>query len=216
MKNLLKKFVLLFLVTSGVFVSCNKDEATTQTVSTDVEKLLSRISMKNTQEEDSMSDSCFDLVYPFSGTLNGVTYTFNNNDNLFAFVQLAEQNNWNLENFMIAFPFKVVFYDYTEKIIYNQAQLVELSAACDNLVTEPSINCFDFVYPINLSVYNTTNQNTTQVTMNNDQQLYTFIQNNSNNTLINLSYPISIKKSDGTVIQVNNDSQLETWAEECD
>jgi hypothetical protein len=215
MKNVLKKLVLALIILPSIFISCNKDEAR-ETVTSDVENLLSRISMKNTQEEDSMSDSCFDLVYQVSGTLNGTTHTFNNMYDILTFAALAEQNNWNLNNFKFAFPIKVVFYDYTQRIVNNQTQLEELSIACSDSDVKEAVNCFDFVYPITLSVYNTSNQNTTQVVVNSDEQLYNYLKNNGNNTMINLSYPVSIKKIDGTVVQVNNDSQLKTWSEECE
>src|SRR5690606_28033161 len=68
--------------------------------------------------------------------------------------------------------------------------------------------CIDFVYPIVLFTFDLNNQMTGETTVTSDLQMRRFFSDMGDDQLASISFPISLKKSDGTEIVVENNADL--------
>jgi len=78
-----------------------------------------------------------------------------------------------------------------------------------------SIDCIDFVYPLNFFIYNSDDEQTGTQTVNSDSELLSFMLSLESGTYIELDYPISVVLKDGTVVEVNGNVELLTLITDC-
>ncbi|HBY69259.1 MAG TPA: hypothetical protein DEG69_16825, partial [Flavobacteriaceae bacterium] len=74
----------------------------------------------------------------------------------------------------IVFPITLILQDFSEVEINDQAELDALIAVCQG---ESEIDCVDFVYPITVFTYNSNDEQTGTVTIDNDIELYLLLFN---------------------------------------
>ncbi|MCT8338606.1 hypothetical protein MG296_00940 [Flavobacteriaceae bacterium TK19130] len=79
-----------------------------------------------------------------------------------------------------------------------------------------AIDCIDFLYPITLFVYDSNQEQTDTVTINNDGELFTFLTQLDPNFSVSISYPIQVVLNDGTVVEVSDNEQLGTLISDCE
>lgn len=104
-----------------------------------------------------------------------------------------------------------------QETINSSSQLFNLlNRIPENSNTPNSISCIDFQYPITFLIFDNTNQQTGSQTVNNDIELLLFITNIDPNTTISIEFPISVILENGSVVQVNNNQELQNLILECD
>lgn len=78
-----------------------------------------------------------------------------------------------------------------------------------------NIDCIDFVYPLTFFVYDSNQQQTATQTVNNDTELLSFLLSLQPGFYIEMDFPISVVLQDGTVVEVNSNSELLTLILDC-
>ncbi|MCR9181856.1 MAG: hypothetical protein NXH73_02925, partial [Flavobacteriaceae bacterium] len=107
--------------------------------------------------------------------------------------------------------------DDVQETITNDSQLFNLlNRIPESSNTPNSISCIDFQYPITFLIFDSNNQQTGSQTVNNDVELLLFITNIEPNTTISIEFPISVILQNGSVVQVNNNQELQNLILECD
>lgn len=93
----------------------------------------------------------------------------------------------------------------------------EIIEACEENGDENDFNeieCISFNYPITLNVFDAVNQLATSVIIQNDNDLYSFLEGSEESVYIAISYPISIENSNNQNIIIHSNAQLENTIEE--
>lgn len=101
------------------------------------------------------------------------------------------------------------------EIIEQGSELTDLMMRTSNNTSNQSIDCIDFIYPLNFFVYNSNNEQTGTQTVNNDSELLTFLLSLAPGDYVELDFPISVVLQDGTVVEVNSNEELTTLILDC-
>jgi hypothetical protein len=147
---------------------------------------------------------------------NGQQVTLLDEDDLDIIEAIFDQFPNDIDTLEIVFPITVILDDYTELVLNSQDELDALIAACENDGFPDSISCLDFEYPITFFTFDNNQQQTGTVTVNNDMELYQFLSNIGDDDFFSIDYPINVILQDGTVVQVNSNSELEDQIEACE
>ncbi len=217
MKNLMKKigYVALIGIVS-ILSSCqdefeevngNDEQQTIQANSTTASLIEKTTAFDGSYDDVVDESSCFALKFPYTVSINGTAaITITSLEDLQTIkVTLAGLDNGALE---ISFPVTITLSDHSEIVVENREQLLELAKDCVESATDDKIRCIDFVYPITLFTFDVDNQMTGEVMVENDMQMRRFFSELEDNELVSISFPITLKKSDGTEIIVENNTDL--------
>lgn len=109
---------------------------------------------------------------------------------------------------LIHYPVTVTFSDYTETELKNRGQLQKVQNQFNKTIEDDDIECIDFIYPFELSLYNTEFQKPDRVRANSDRVLHTILKN-INELIVEIDYPIQVELSDGTIKNVADNMELE-------
>ncbi|WP_418498187.1 hypothetical protein [Flagellimonas sp.] len=229
MKNLMKKigYVALIGIVSTLSscqdefeeVNGNDEQQTIQANSTTASLIEKTTAFDGSYDDVVDESSCFALKFPYTISINGTAaITITSMEDLQGIkVTLAGLDNGALE---ISFPVTITLSDHSEIVVENREQLLELARDCVESATDNKIRCIDFVYPITLFTFNVDNQMTGEVMVESDMQMRRFFSELEDNELVSISFPITLKKSDGTEIIVENNTDLHsilsTAGNECD
>jgi hypothetical protein len=213
------KKILFILIAATWFCSCQKDEVSvTQnpvsgiTSASPLALLISRVTQNETHCDDVLDgSSCFSVRLPVTVTVNGQQVTLTSEDDCDAIEALQDQSANDDDIVHFAFPITIVFADFHELIVTSQEQLNGISCGDDDF---NEIRCIDFNFPISINTYNTTTQVANVVTIENDTQLYAFINNVSGANLITIAYPITLTLSNGQTQTISSDNDLENAIED--
>lgn len=214
-KNVMKKFKLLFLVTTiviSMFYSCSDDNAAgsdqnveksigLRTVMNNIKK-ASNIAGKSSQTT-SLQPTLFgfDFVYPLTLSYNnGTVITVASFAGL---IEVLTNENENLYIDGIEFPFQVIVSsDGSTLTIDNEEELWDFIETLDIETIDDyafSQLCYDFVYPFSLVLQN----NQTIVISNQNDLLALFTNPNAQTVILDFVYPFSVIY-DGETIVVND------------
>ena len=221
MKNrerILQSLIWLAIVCSGLLVSCQNEDveintgtnAQTLTKTSNLSKLLSRVSMENTSNDNVLdSTSCFKVKLPVDVVLNGEqTFTVNSEDDFGTIAEILQTPNGN-GTIDFVFPITIVFPDYSEQVVTSQQQFNQFTDCNPQTPEEAPIGCFSIQYPITVFGYNSNFQIAQTYVVDNDLELFLLILNLQANEYYAIPYPISVSNSNGQTIVINNNSELE-------
>ncbi|PWK19602.1 hypothetical protein [Xanthomarina spongicola] len=214
------KILLLHLIIASSILSCRTEESELiETPTEDTIKTNSLIAnlMKRTTSNDGSVDNiidyanCFTVKLPISVTANGVQltiYTANDYDDIeFIFDEFDDDN----DTIIISYPITIILEDYSEVSISNSTELLSYSSNCHGEnVLDDDIECLDFIYPISASVFNINNELIDTIYLNNDNELYHFIDQIDLNDIVTLNFPISVVLYDDSQLTLNSLIELET------
>jgi hypothetical protein len=225
MKKIAKLPLLVLFVFGMMFTSCQKEEeifidqtnGETITANSVLIELLIRTS-QNAGDLDDIIDgnSCISIKFPITVTANGQVVTLMDEDDIDLIEAIFDQFPNDIDTLEINFPITVILEDYTEVVVNSQAELDALIAACENSGGDDSISCLDFEYPITFFIFDNNQQQTGTVTVNNDFELYTFLSGLDDDDYFTIDYPVNVILEDGSVVSVNNNTELEQLIENCE
>ncbi len=225
------KFALIFAFFAlFIFTSCQNEvleetqnlEETFAPNST-VANLMRSTAARDGHLDDILDDAnCISINLPVTIIANGITITINTLEDLALLEEIFDefQNDDDILDFL--FPITIILNDHTEIVIENADQLQDFIERCTN--DNDVIECVDFVYPISFSIYNTDFQIIDTVVIENDEQLYRFLDSLEDSpngaVLVSLNFPVSLVYADGTIVEVHSIQELEAAInaaeEECD
>jgi len=211
------KLVFLTIFVIILFSSCRNEEdifiSTSNKpalkVTSKVATLMQQISLKDGSNDNIIdAANCFSIQLPATVIVNGSIAAINVGSG-FTNIENTLDNNIG-SSVQLGFPVTIIFSDYTEVIINNQN---ELDAVRDNCNGEneqdEDIECVDFNYPISGITFDTVTEQTDSFTLNNDNQLYNFIDDLDTDDIVNINFPIALTLFDGTIMEVDNLEDLE-------
>lgn len=192
--------------------SVNQDNGSALTKTSPLSLLVSRVSQNPTHCDNVLDNSdCYSIKLPVNLTVNGQAFAISNESDFDGVRDNIEASNSDGDVIYFAFPITVVFRDFHQQTIHNQSELDAVNCQGDDF---NEIRCLDFVYPISINIYDTNNQVANTVTIDDNYELYHFIQNSSTSDIFTIVYPVTLTLSAGGDITVNSNNELESTIED--
>ena len=213
---------LLMGFTAILFISCQSEEALviqdeTQnlTASSPLTDLISRVSQNPTSQDNVLDNSsCFTVQLPVVVIVNGTQITVSDQNDYVTVQESLDafSDDDDIVNFV--FPITVQYQNFNTQLVADSGQLEEVMGNCDEDDGFDEIDCVNLNYPIKIDVYNADNQIANTVSMENDTDLYNFLENIESNEFISISYPVSLIDSNGQNVVITNNSDFEDSIED--
>lgn len=207
----------LLLISALSFTACQEefeelpqpDEQQTLRADSETAHLIANTS-SNDGSFDNIVDgvSCFAVKFPYTVEVNGIQITIDSREDLQVIEEIFDAIDTDVDVLELFFPITITLADYTEIVIENKEQLIELAKECIEGGGDDDIECIDFVYPITLYTFDVNEEQTGSVTVESDFQLRRFMAGLDDSDLVSIDYPISLKLYDGTEIQVTSNAEL--------
>ena len=216
MKRKITLYTFLILCFGLFLTSCQKEEAEfidetdqdeTITSNSTLANLLIRTSQNPGSNDDIIDgNSCTQVRYPATVIANGQKVVLESEADISLIQAIFDQFPNDTDTLEIVFPITLILQDFSEVEINDQAELDALIAVCQG---ESEIDCIDFVYPITVFTYNSNDEQTGTVTIDNDIELYLLLFNLDGDDIISIDFPISVILQDGITVEVNSNQELE-------
>lgn len=210
--------LLAFAIASTLFAAgCQQEE--TQIIEppadqvftnqSDVATLIQQTSM-NDGSIDNIVDgaSCTSLQLPVTISVNGVQITLDSADDFNVVENILDRYSDDEDDIDFAFPITVLLADFSIVTLNNEDQYEDFIDQCTEDSVDDDIECVDFKFPLAISIYNSDNQVSDVVTIDNDEEIHDFIHDLDENEYAGFDFPITVILSDSTEIVINNNDEL--------
>lgn len=155
---------------------------------------LQRVAMVKTVQDNVIDGSSYCTIkLPYTVTVNSAKIALNTPADYQKVIDNINANSYDEDIVRIDFPVTMVYYNYIEKLIPNQADfdtLIDYWNLYPDLLSK--INGLNINYPITINIYNSANQTASSVSIISDQTFFNFIKNLNSSEYISLKYPIAI------------------------
>ena len=183
--------------------------------------LIQRIALKDGSSDNIIDNSsCTTLELPVTVVVNGQEIKIDSADDFKTVERILDEFENDNDTLSIIFPVTVTISDYTELIINNDEEWEDIIDQCTEGGHDDDIECVDFQYPLTFSVYDSKNQLSDVITINDDGELYRFFDTQEEGDLVGFKFPITVILFDGEEITINNNDQLkgviENASDDCD
>ena len=219
MKTSFKYIILVFVSTMLILGSCQQEvieitEPEDNTVLTSADSIVAGLIQSTTMRDgsgDNILDnsSCTTLVLPVTVIVNGEEIIINTEEDFKLVERLLDESDTDDDSVAIMFPVVVILADHTELTISNEEEFEALLEDCIEDGGDEDIECIDFVYPLDISVYDATSQVTDIITVTNDEELYDLFESLNEEDVISFNFPLTLILADSTTVEVNNNNELE-------
>ena len=174
---------------------------------TDLANLMRRVVLKD-GSADNIIDGASNLTVqlPITVIVNGTQIEINSVADYKAIEIIFDESDTDTDTLEINFPITVIRPDFTTTTVSSNAQLQGL-AMVENTVDD-DIECIDFEYPISISVFDEITEMINTITINNDKEMFGFIQNLRNYAAATINFPINVTYANGERISINNTQDL--------
>lgn len=210
--------ILPVILSLLMFTSCQEEIIEiTQETPEDIFSVNSEVAslMKNTATNDGSKDniidnsSCFNVVLPVHVFVNSLEIIVDEEEDFEVIEAIFDEFEDDDDSVEFAFPIKIILTDFSEILIENQAHLLEFMNSCgDDNEEDDDIECVDFKYPISFSLFNSDNNLINTKNVENDKQMYHFIEDIKSSDIVSITFPIEIILTDGTVLTIQNLEEL--------
>lgn len=216
----LKKISFLFLLPIAIF-GCMKEidltegeNPNTNNANSETSNYYKRIGMYDGSFDDLIDNiSCSSVKLPVSLLANNIPLTITSTADYQLVLNIFNLSPIDTDTVVFNFPITILNQDYSQTSVTSQGQFNNLSALCNQAIG--AITCVDIVYPIKISLYNTTTEQTTIISIVNDQNLFDFMANLSVKEVYSVQYPINVKIIGNVNISVSGDIQLKSIINDC-
>lgn len=233
MKTQIKITALLTLLVLLGFTSCRTEEFESIQIAEEnalqpnsvLANQLQRVAMNDGSKDNIIYNAnCFNIQFPVTVTVNGIEITVNSDDDYDDIEDLFDEFDDDDDTLEINFPITIVLANHTQININSLNELEDFANTCngENEIDD-DIECLDFVYPINISIFNKTTEVITAVTINNDSELYFYIDDlddDDDDNLITFNFPLTLVLFDGSELSINSfnelDEALNLYGDDCD
>lgn len=220
------KPLLLFCLCFICIISCRTEDdlaidppiEETINANSTIADLISRTS-QNDGSPDNIIDnaSCLSIELPVTVTVNGTQITIDDEDGYEEIEDIIDLFDDDVDSIEISYPITIILADFSTVVVNSDAELVALAANCvgDN-EDDDDIECIDFQYPISASIFDENNNLINTITINNDNDMYDFIEDLDEFAAVTISFPITVILADGTAQTINTIQELEDAIEMAD
>lgn len=227
MKNSITKnlSILLFLplIILMTFTSC-QNEVTEVTDQSEQETIIANSPLANFIQNTAARDGSFDNIIdgancisinlPVTIFVNGIEITIDTEEDLAVIEAIFDQFSDDNDEVEIVFPITIILNDYETVTINDLEELAVFAAECTGEdEQDDDIECIDFQYPITISIYNSDFVVIDTVEINDDEELYHFIDELEGGILASINFPVNMILADGTIVEVSNNGELEAAIE---
>jgi hypothetical protein len=172
---------------------------------------LQRVAMVKTVHDNVIDGSTYCTIkLPYTVVVNDEKITVNTTADYQKVVDNINANSNDNDIVKIDFPVTMVYYNYIEKNIPDEADfnsLINYWNLYPDLLSK--INGLNINYPITVNIYNSSNQIGSSVSIISDQAFFNFIKNLSSGQYISLNYPISIVDYNNQTKSITNNLDFE-------
>lgn len=222
----LKPILLLVLGVALTMTSCRTEDdlsidppvEETITANSTAANLLSRTAANDGSNDNIIdSASCLSVQLPVTVTVNGTEITINDEDGYEDIEDIIDLFDDDVDSVIISYPITVILTDFSTVVINSDAELAALAANCvGENEDDDDIECIDFQYPITASIFNENNDLIDTVVINNDNEMYNFIEDLDEFAAVTISFPITVIFADGNTQTINSIQELENAIEMAD
>ncbi|PXY43399.1 hypothetical protein [Flavobacterium hydrophilum] len=202
---------LLFFFSCQSEIDEQRQNTQTVTNASPLTSYLQRVAMVKTVQDNVIDGSSYCTIkLPYTVTVNSVNIAINTTSDYQKVLDNINANTTDDDIVKIDFPVTMVYYNYTEKLIPNEAdfdQLIDYWNLYPDLLSK--INGLNIHYPITINIYNSYNQIASSVSIANDQAFFNFIKNLNSSQYISLNYPISITDYNYQTKSITNNLEFE-------
>jgi len=209
-------FLSMFLV---VFMGCQNEiveiiqpsQDNLLKANTNVAALVQRTATNDGSKDNIIDNaSCLSIQLPVTVIVNGIEIIVDSNEDLEVIEAIFDEFDDDIDDLDIIFPIVIILNDFTEITIQNNDELENYIQDCkgENEVDD-DIECLDFVYPITFSIFDSANQLTETVTVEDDKHFYKFIDDIEDYHIVQVNFPITVVLYDGTEKIITNMEMLE-------
>lgn len=217
----LKYFLKLSLV-GLVLMSCQSEENEiiqdsnqNLTNASPLTTLVTRVTQNPTSGDNIIDNSsCFSVILPVTVIVNSQNIVVSTQAD-YQTVQDAIDafsNDDDIVNFV--YPITIQYQNFSTQVLQDSNDLDDVLDDCGEDDGFDEIDCISFNFPIVINVYDTNNQLANTITINNNTELYNFLENLEDNEYVAIQYPISLIDSNGDSITITNNNQLEDVIED--
>ena len=147
------------------------------------------------------NSGCFSVKFPYQVLHKGVVVDILSINDLLA-IEPGDSVSFQ-------FPISITFSDYVEVQVTSEKELLAAQYSCaSNQVFSDSIRCVDFMYPINIAVYNSDTSTFETLVIDHDRQNFQSVSAFILEQKASLNFPVSIQGRTGVVSQVNTVDEL--------
>ena len=219
MKQIIRRIeilVLLILIltscrTEDMLISTGPDTDAGLKENSNIASLIRRMVL-NDGSNDNILDyaNCFETKLPIMVVANGLPLTVSSEADLDIIEDIFNESSSDVDALTFTFPITIVFPNFTELEINDQAELNAQAILCNGEnENDDDIECIDFKYPITTTLYNTNTEQTSIVTIDNDSEMHDFIEDLTNEIIVNILFPVTLNQFDGTEIMAVDMEALE-------
>jgi len=222
--NLLTAILLMSFIS---FTSCqdeidneNGENPNTNSASSPTANNLERSSMYDGSFDDFLDGtSCSSILFPVTANINDTEITLISQADYQLVLNIIGQFTNDDDSIEFQFPLSVKLSNYTEVQVANQTEYDALVNACETAeeAGEDAINCINIDFPITILTYNLSAQQTGNVIIESEQQLYTYMNGFSEDELFSINYPITatLNGESNTTVELTSDLDLQTQISNC-
>ncbi len=214
MKTVMVLFAMMLLISCQEehIIITEPDKNTAFNTSDTLAELILRITLKD-GSFDNIIDNCsaISIKFPYSVQIRNDIITITSPEDI---ENLEQEYSSLIASLRINYPVTVIFNDYSESLVSNKGDLQRIQNQCNAIIDEDdeddedNIECIDFVYPIELSLYNTEFQKPDFIIAGSDKDLHGILKN-MDDLIVEISYPIAVETWDGRSINIRNNKELE-------
>ncbi|MFV8327728.1 hypothetical protein [Flavobacterium sp. ZS1P14] len=173
---------------------------------------LKRTSMYDGSFDDFLDGaSCSSILLPVTAKVNGVQVSILTQVDYQQVISILGQFNNDQDAVVLQFPLRVRLSNYTEATVSNQTEYNAILNACTSAEAsgQDAISSVNISFPITILTYNLSLQQTGNIVITSEQQLYTYMSSVSSTELFSVKYPISVTINDGTKTALSSDAELQ-------
>ena len=213
-RHLLITFLAMAFIASG----CQKEiDETIEPTPQDVFSAVSNVAdlIKKTALRDGSGDniidgtSCSSIALPITVKVNGLEIILDEVEDFETVENIIDKFDDDDDIIEIFFPVKVILADHSEVMIDNMSDLDDLAGDCTEGGLDDDIECIDFKYPVSIAMFDSKNQVSDVVTIENDKHMHDFIDDLKDDDIASFNFPIKVVLADGNELTINNHDQLE-------
>lgn len=183
-----------------------------------VANLMSRTAFNDGSNDNIIDNaSCLSVQLPVTVKVNGIELTINDEHGYQDIEDIIDLFDDDIDSVVIFYPITVILKDYSTVVVNSDAELEALTADCvGENDDDDDIECIDFQYPITASVFDENNDLINTITINNDNDMYDFIDDLDEYAALTINFPITVIFADGSTQTINSIQELENAIEMAD
>lgn len=180
-------------------------------VDSDLAQLITYSTLKDGSFDNILDNaSSISVKLPVSVVANTVELNIESTADFTRIEEIYDEEPYLKDSLLFVYPITVVNSDYSELTVENKAQLDQIVAESIEGGEDPDIECYSYEYPVKLSIYDQLNQLASTISIEKDQDLYSFISGLNEDEIVALEYPLTFYDLMGERIVINNNDRLET------